>query len=489
MNRMYVAPETGGIHSVKIREYLQALQEAELSVHSIIIGRGNDILFEKYFSPFTADFRHRIYSETKSFVGIAMGFAEQEGLVKLDDPISKYFPKECENLRDKKMGEQTIRQMLMMSTPKNHSYWFDTRTDDRVLEYFQRTTTKAPLGSKFDYDSSGSFVLGAMIERLTGKSFLDYLQEKLFDNIGIERDDVQCLLSPGGHSWADSGMLVRPRDMFKVIRFLLDNGRANGKQVLNEKYIAEATGKLIGTADQTDDYCRFGYGYLIWRTYENSFFFNGMGAQYAVGCPEKDLIFIFNADAQGMPEAKKIILTKFFEMVYPNICESLSENKSDFEELTNYCENLTLYCEKGKKTSPIAEKVSGKTFTLRENKMGIKKLKFTFSENRGILEYENAQGLKLLAFGMCENCFTVFPEEGYSRKVGSVYAKGNYYKCANSAAWKSETQLLINVQVIDEYFGRLWMTFNFENENISLNMRKSAEDFFQTYEGEANGSL
>lgn len=121
--------------------------------------------------------------------------------------------------------------------------------------------------------------------------------------------------------------------------------------------------------------------------------------------------------------------------------------------------------------------------------MGIKDLKFTFSQNRGILEYENAQGSKLLTFGLCENCFTIFPEEGYSREVGSAYQVGNYYKCASSAAWKTKTQLIVNVQAIDEYFGRLWMIFDFEDDNINVEMRKSAEDFFDTYNGTATGKI
>lgn len=486
---MHITPEQGGIPSESIREYLEALEKVELSTHSIIIGRGSDILFEKYYAPFTPDFKHRIYSDTKSFVAIAVGFAEQDGLVNLDDSISKYFPEECEGLKDSKMGEQTIRQMLMMSTPKNHSYWFNLRDEDRVLDYFQKTTTKAPVGSKFDYDSSGSFVLGAMVERLTGKLMLDYLQEKLFDEIGIKRQDIKCLLCPGGHSWSDSAMLVKPRDMLKVIRFLLDKGKVNGKQVLNEKYITEATSNLISTANGMDTYNQFGYGYLIWRTYENSFFFNGMGAQYAMGCPDKDLIFIYNCDAQGMQKARSAILDKFFEIVYPKIGDPLPENIKENDLLNEYADSLKLFYEKGEKTSPIIDKINRKTFVLEENPMGIKNLKFTFAEDRGILEYENEQGLKSLAFGICENCFTIFPEEGYSREVGSVYVKGNYYKCATSAAWKSQTQLLVNVQVIDEYFGRLWMTFDFEDEKIIINMRKAAEDFFQTYEGVARGNL
>ena len=486
---MKIAPEQGGIPSLAIKEYLETLEEAGLSTHSIIIARGNNILFEKYYEPFTADFLHRLYSETKSFVALAVGFAEQDGLLSLDDCIDNYFPRECKNLKDPLMGKQTIRQMLMMSTPKNSKYWFNQRPEDRVLDYFQSTTTAAPLGSKFEYDSSGSFVLGAMVERVTGKTLTEYLQEKLFNEIGINKEDVRCLKAPGGYSWSDSAMLMRPLDMVKVIRFLLDKGRVNGKQILNEKFIIDATSKQIGDSVDEGKYGTFGYGYLIWRTYEETFFFNGLGCQLALGNPEKDLIVIMTADNQGIKTAKSTIMDNFFRIIYPRVGEPLPIDLQAQDELYSYADSLKLACETGNKYSPVADKINGKYFELEENRMGIKKIKFYFASDRGVFEYENSQGQKTLVFGINENCFTVFPEEGYSREVGSEYAAGNYYKCVCSAAWKTDKQLIINVQVIDEYFGRLWMTFDFDNENVSVNMRKDAEDFFTTYSGTANGKL
>ncbi len=485
---MKTTPEKCGISSITIKRYLEELEKVELSTHSIIIARGNNILFEKYYAPFDKSFLHRIYSDTKSFVAIAVGFAEQDGLVSLDDSISKYFPEECKNLKDFKIGEQTVRQMLMMSTPKKGYNWFNERTDDRVRDYFQKTVTAGDLGSKFQYDSSGSFVLCAMIERVTGIDFIDYLYQKLFSKIGIKRKNVKCLKAPGGYSWGDSAMLMRPCDLVKVIRFLLDKGRVNGEQILNEKFIKDATGNLISTVGNKS-YNSLGYGYLIWRTYENSFFFNGMGAQYAVGCPDKDLIFIYNGDAQGMDDAITVILDKFFEIIYNATGEPMPENLFDVDELLKYSDSLKLFCEKGKTLSPITEKINGKTFILEENSMGIKNVKFTFAEKRGILEYENSQGIKLLTFGMCENCFTLFPEEGYSRTVGSVFSPGNYYKCASSGAWKKDNILTVNIQVIDEYFGRLWMTFDFEEDKVKISMKKAAEDFFDSYNGEAIGKI
>ena len=77
----YKTPEAVGISSANIQKYINILEGRRLSTHSLIIARGDDIVFEKYWAPFTPDFGHRMYSISKSVVAIAVGFAEQEGLL------------------------------------------------------------------------------------------------------------------------------------------------------------------------------------------------------------------------------------------------------------------------------------------------------------------------------------------------------------------------------------------------------------------------
>lgn len=480
-----ITPEQGGIPSAAIERFLKVLEDAGLSTHNIIIERSGDILFEKYYPPFTADFLHREYSQSKSLVALAVGFAAQDKLLDLDDPIGKYFEKETANIPDPAMAAQTVRQMLMMSTPKAGEYWFSARTDDRVAHYFKTTRTTAAPGSRFQYDSTGSFVLGALVERLTGMSFVDYLRKKLLDRIGVSKE-LTCLECPGGHSWGDSAVLATARDMMKLCRFVLDGGRVGGEQLLDAEFIREATSALIPTAGiESRRRSSYGYGYLIWKL-RDGFYFNGMGCQFSIAVPEKDMVFIYNGDNQGIDDAGDIIIDSFYDLIVSAAGEPLPENPPAKTSLDEYAGSLELMSARGDKTSPLEREINGKLWTLDENPMGIKTLRLTFGEDCK-LEYTNAQGDKALGFGMCSNRFGLFPEEGYSKKVGSVPCPGNYYKCAASAAWKDERTLLIDVQIIDEYFGRLWITLGFDQDRISVEMKKVAEDFLWTYSGSAMG--
>lgn len=481
-------PEECGISSSAIEKFIRTLEENHLFTHDVIIAKGDSIIFESYWQPFHKDFLHRLYSVSKSFVSLAVGFAEQDGLISLDDPIKKYFPDEAARAKNELLINQTVRHMLMMSTTVEEEYWFEKRTDDRLRLYFENPGTDVrPDGTVFNYDSCGSFVLGAMIEKLTGMPFMDYLREKLFRKIGVS-DGATCLKSPGGYSWGDSACLTTARDLLLVARFVLNGGKWNGEQLLNEDYIRAATAKQIqNDVDAIYNFDTQGYGYLIWRTYDDSWFFNGMGCQFAVAVPHLDMIMVYNGDNQGNPFAKKVIFDSFFDMIV-RPAHDLSDSAAAQKSLADYACTLKLGAMWGAAESPFADRINGTVFTLKPNRAGIKYMKLTFADGGGTLEYENATGKKSLPFGLCENVFSTFPEEGYSDKVGSQRAPGRFYKCATSAAWTEPQKLFIHVQAVDDYFGKLNITLGWRDEKtLGVFMKRAAEDFFLEYQGYAQG--
>lgn len=486
----YATPESVGISSEKILAYIQLLEKSQLNTHNLIISKGDTIVFEKYWAPFHKDYYHRMYSVSKSFVSLAVGFLEQDGLVDLDDPISKYFAKELECQPDKNMWNQTLRHMLMMSTAKTQKNWFVARAADRVADYFANDNKDSrPSGTIFQYDSTGSFILGALVERLTGKPFMEYLREKMFRKIGVS-EEAYCLQCPGGHSWGDSAVMCTPMDLWKTARFTLNRGKWNGEQILNEQYVLAATGKQIDNNHRgTTDFDAQGYGYQFWRTRDNSYFFNGMGCQFAICSPDSDMILVCNADNQGIDSAKRTIIDGYFDLIENTAQETpLPENEAAYQKLQAETADLKLAYAVGAKCSKTADAINGVTYLMDENPMGITKLQLCFQGDSGIFKYTNAQGDKELPFGLGHNKFGDFPEEGYSDLVGSVSAPGHKYHCAASAAWTEESKLYIKVQIIDKYFGILNIVLGFRDGKLGLFMTKTAEDFLWTYEGFATGT-
>ncbi len=487
----YIFPESKGISSKKIEEYIRILEENKLNTHNVLISRGNTIIFEHYWKPFHKNFYHRMYSASKSFVSLAVGFLWQEGKIDLDESISSYFPEESAIAKDKELCEQTVRHMLMMSTAKTRRWWFAVKPEDRVKDYFENDIPEVrPSGSIYEYDSNGSFVLCALVERITGKKMMDYLREKLFDKIDVSKD-AYCLECPGGHSWGDSGILCTARDLWKTARFVLNKGMWNNEQLLSAEYLERATTKQID--NNPWGICgpnTWGYGYQFWMTYQNSFFFNGMGCQYAVCVPDKDIILVYNGDNQGNQFAMQIIIDNFFRLIVNECSDApLEENFNDYKQLWSYLDTLELSAITGEKYNSLEKRINGVVFEMDNNPMGIQHVKFEFSDDEGILYYKNAQGEKELHFGRCKNVFGLFPEEGFADEIGTVLVPGNKYKCAVSAGWVEPQKLHIKVQIIDKYFGILNIVVGFREEGLVINMNKSAEDFLNSYQGYAVGYI
>ena len=498
----YAYPAEVGVSAKHIKKYISVLERYGVVSHSIIMARDSKIFFEKYWAPFNADFKHRLYSSSKSFVSIAIGFMVQDGLVSLSDKMVDFFPEYVPDDLLPNVKNQTIRDMLMMSTGfiESQSFYLQEGTDDRVKFYFEKSrisNNKNSNGSKrpgefYEYDSNGTFMLGAIVERISGKSLVDYLKEKLFDKIGVSQD-LKCLKSPGGHAWSDSGIICTSMDFLKVANFVMNYGKVGDEKILSEDYLREATSRQIDNSVYGAKWTRSnGYGYQFWRGWNNSFAFIGAGCQFAICVPDKKLVFVCTGDNQAnYVYSSAVIMDRFFEEIVDLISdEPLPAEPEAQAELEEYCKDLKLFVAEGEKTSEIIPKISGKTFVLNENPMNVEKVKLTFCGDEGTLEYNNLQGEKVLRFGLGKNVFTTFPETGYSGEFGGMPSPGNTYECAVSAGWLSETKLGIVTQIIDEYFGRVYMQFSFKEENeIAMLWRGDGEAFLYEYNGYAEGTM
>lgn len=486
----YCTPEQAGISSADVLKFYQGLAGYKLSTHSVILMRGNSIFSECYYEPFHENFKHRMYSVSKSFVAVAIGFCEQEGLLSLDDPMVNYFPEYVNEHTDDALKLLTIREMLLMRTAFEYAYdWFTSGTNDRTEVYFRKGSEKYP-DTFFNYDSPGSYMLGVIVEKLTGKPFLEYLKDKILRRIGFS-EDAYCIQAPGGHSFGDSGVMCTSEDLLKFARFVMNKGTWEGERYLNQKFLDDATDMSHSNDDfGFESHRMYGYGYQIWGAPRNCYAMIGMGGQFAFCDPKHDLIAIITSDNQG----SGIFQDQIYESLYHNIIDkmnedgaALSENKDAHDALIRYTFTQKLFFVDGKTESPFAQKIDGKRFICDENPMGIKWFRFTFEEGRALFQYENAQGEKCFHVGFGHNEFEKFPQEGYSDLIATYRADGNYYDAAFSADWTEPQKIRIRVQIIDKYFGNLAMVFGFRDENtVSVRMLKQAEAFLNEYSGYMN---
>jgi CubicO group peptidase (beta-lactamase class C family) len=143
---------------------------------------------------------------------------------------------------------------------------------------------EAQPGSKWAYKTGETHLIGALLRKATGKQLSDYLSEKIWKPYGMERDAVWQTLKTGGE-FSGCCMAIALRDYARIGQLVLDGGKANGKQIIDAKYLTEATSKQadIGIPGR-------GYGYQWWTLDDGAFHATGIFGQSLFIDPKRQLV-------------------------------------------------------------------------------------------------------------------------------------------------------------------------------------------------------
>ena len=483
-------PESVGISSYAVLDLIKTFEKYRLTTHSIIMARGNKIFARCNYKPFDDAFQHRMYSVSKSFVSMAVGLAITEGLLRLDDKITDYFPEYRTPDTDELYEETTVRDMLcMQSNIASFVPWWG-KYADRIESYYVNSSSKIP-GTLYYYDSVGSYLLGCIVEKLTGTTFLDYLKNKVLLQMGFSKES-RTLYAPGGYTIGDSGVICTAQDLLIFARFVMDKGSFRGKQYIDRSFMEQAVSKQSNNniKNMTSSWDTHGYGYLIWKTPDDGFAFIGMGDQLAICDVSRDLIFIITSDNQSDETvSRNLIFHELYEKFIPSISNNpLPSNDAAYRALNGHLESRSLICQYGNAYSDFSARINGKTYTLCQNKIGIDSFRISFSENSSVFEFQKGGTLRSLKFGIGSNVCGEFPDDKRNLETAGELGAGTY-KCLTSAAWVSENTFVIKCQITDTYFGCLNIHLSFKDTRVTVLFKKSGQYILDEYQGYTMGHI
>lgn len=373
-------PEAEGVSSEGILQFVNAIDSAYptgIEIHSMMIVRHGKVIAEGWWHPYRADLKHTMYSVSKSFTSTAIGFAVAEGKLKLSDKVVSFFPESLPDTVSPYLAELDVKDLLTMSVGQAQEPAV-TVTDDWVKTFLAAPIEYEP-GTVFLYNSAGTFMLSAILQKATGEKLIDYLKPRLFDPLGIEGADSE--VNPQGINTGGWGVRVKTEDMAKLGLLYLQKGMWNGKQLLPQEWVADATSKQIETkpdnVSESDDWSQ-GYGYKFWQTTHGAVRADGAFGQYIIMLPEKDAVIVLTAQAANMQEELNLVwnylLSAFKE-------EKLPENNDMLQQLNNRLLHLSLSTYIEAKTSPMQETINGKMIAIDENQLNINKLLLNFAKN------------------------------------------------------------------------------------------------------------
>lgn len=484
---IYVTPEEEGLSSKNVVKFIRRLREMRVNIHSFMLVRNGRIMTEAYYKPFHENFMHRLYSCSKTYVSLAIGKLIGEGKIRLEDRIIDFFPDLLDREQGKYMKECTIEDALKMSVPMlTDTYAYDIK--EWAWSFFNRLPDLKPAGTVFNYNTSGSFILDVIVERVTGKNFLEYLRPE-FEKIGVSKD-IWCVQSPDGYAWGGSGVVSTLRDFAKVGELVLNKGEYKGEQLIPRWYMEKATSTQIYNCMENNGvaYRAHGYGYQIWMM-DDGYCMSGMGSQMVYCFPKKNFMFVCQGDTQSSADfSSRLIHSLVKDYFYDELKDApLEKDEVAQEDLKNTLKSLTVDMPLGKDTVPFEKEIDGTVYELNENPLGWKWFKFDFNEEGGVLTYENARGVKELPFGRNTYKDVLFPEtEYYDKKVDEPANRG--LRSLATVSWVEDKKILLRVHFIDINMGSCYINFGFKGDEVGICAMKRAEFFAFDYEGYASGS-
>lgn len=494
-----IEPGRAGLSKEKMMDFAGRLNAAEIPLHSLIVIKDGKLAFEAYQKPYGPKELHRMFSVTKSMVSLAIGLLADEGKLSLDDHITDYFPEKLPESVHPYMRALTIRHMLTMRAVHNRTTYKLAGCTDWVGSFFTTEPTHYP-GTFYIYDTSSTHVLAALVEKLAGKELLAYLREKFLDDIGFS-DNAYCLKDPMGVSMGGSGLMASPMDLAKVMYLVVKGGVYDGRRYLPEEYLDLALTRWSDNyaVGQTLEEMQ-GYGYQFWRTTHDGYACFGMGGQLGICIPGKDLLIVTTADTQGRQGGVQLIYDALWSTLLSDDAGRKAREAAFAEKQSNaetgrkgrvaddggtVSHSLTMQPEgwyelpqvylKGVEQSALEAEVNGRIISADDNEGGFKSFRLSFAGDKGSLTYENGTGEHCLGFGIGHNELTEFPEYGHRALV--------------SGAWRNDNTFLIYAQIIDEYVGKVFMNFSFNDGHVGILFRKIEETYYKEFNLFTGGEL
>lgn len=443
-----VRPEEVGIPPSAILRFMEDMTERNMNLHSFMLLRHGKVAAEGYYSPFHKDLRHPIFSVSKSLTSAAIG----EGRISLEDKVIHFFPDKQPETVHPYTADMTIRHLLSMQTVHRKSTNKEAR--DIVFEYLH-TPPSHPPGTVFAYDTTGTHTLCAILQRVTGTTVHDYLDNRLFQPIGMQ--DIEWETCPLGINLGGSGAYCTTEDLAKFGQLYLQDGLWNGIRILPEGWVELSTSKVVDNSSAGILLeGRSGYGYQFWRARRQAYCAFGAGGQFVLVIPEHDAVFVSTANTMLNRDEHQGILDGVWTHLVSSMQEPCPLDDAGYDRMQQRLSALKLHLPEGSSISSTAVQVSGKQYRLTANEPGWTECHFTFREQSCELILVHEIGHSEVICSMNDWYIGPDPFFGLPSACGAV--------------WADPSTCLIHIQLLEQQ-QMFILTCRFDRDGLVLQIK------------------
>jgi len=282
-----------------------------------MIVKNGKVVFERWFGDNAPGENHIMWSVSKTWTTMAVGFAVAEGKFSVEDKVVTFFPNDLPQEVPQNLAAMRVKDLLTMSVGHDND---PTASVALKKGGWERAFLAYPIphkpGTKFIYNTVATYMLSSIVQKTTGEKVIDYLTPRLLEPLGIEGarwDENAQGVNIGG--W---GLYVKTEDMAKLGQFLLQKGKWNGKQILPEAWVEEATTLKVlqdpnVKPEESDSDWLQGYCYQIWRCRNNAFRADGKDGQFIIVLPDQNAVVVLTANLGNMQEEINLVWEHLFQ--------------------------------------------------------------------------------------------------------------------------------------------------------------------------------
>ncbi len=455
-------PEAEGMNSGLVNSFINHLTGLpEVDVHHFMMLRHGKVIADWHAAPYQADQLHTLYSASKTVTAMAVGLAVDDGLLTVDDKVSKHLRDKMPATLPPALDSLTVRNLLMMAAGREPDLTIPEGDADWLTAWFAGDFSG--VGQRFIYDSMCTHALAMIVTRVTGRPMLEYVRERIFTPLHITQADWE--LAPDSVEAAGWGLRLHTESEAKLGQLMLQQGQWNGRQLISDQWIHDMTQRLITTREESsqelswgesiarffrsiwhtirswftgynvDDYY-LGYGYqtkAIQHPRAECYFAAGYGGQLIYVVPSLDLVVVINGRASNYGDELNAL---YYKLVEPMIEEEWNSEASLVA--------ATIQPPQGEATHPMEPQLLGRTITLDENLLGITTIEvapdgndrvFTMTDKRGPLRAVAACGQWRITTG---DDRPIYIMECRDQLVGTRHP----FTSAAAYAWQGDTLVL-----------------------------------------------
>jgi CubicO group peptidase (beta-lactamase class C family) len=461
-------PEAEGLSSEVITSFIGALEQEIDAPHSLMIVKNGKVVTEAWWDPYNAQTPHELWSLSKSFTSTAIGFAVQEGLLSIDDLVISFFPDKIPENPDWQLKQLRVKDLLTMTTGHNKEP-FPADTDDDWVKTFLDSELPYLPGTHFMYNTPATYMLSAIIHKISGEKLIDYLYPRLFEPLQIEKP--QWEMDPKGINTGGWGLHLKTEDIAKFGQFYLQKGKWNGSQLLSQDWITMATSKQVSNGSNPDNDWMQGYGFQFWRSRYNTYRGDGAMGQFCLVFPDQDTVVAITSGTNNMGE----IMQLTWDIILPALKEGkIPRNDQALLALQKKIASLKIKAVEGQMTNRQQKKWLNKEFHFDENDQGIKTISFKTQNKEYSVQIKMEGGIQIIPFG--QQRYIKAKVKGhlpYSRTRRSSFIPESslrYIKnktIASNGAWTDENEFHLRVYLY-ETPARMNYKFKFSDDGLIL---------------------